>query len=96
MNTPRKKLGLVCPPFASPRAPPLGVCALKGYLERTVADWNAKVLDLNLAAYEAVFDLLIQGQGLDLQRFPEGKLAEIALFRARDVFRGRSEVKCVG
>jgi len=44
-------------------------------------------------AYEAVFDLLTQGHGLDPQQFPEGKLAEIALFRARNVFRGKSEVE---
>jgi hypothetical protein len=66
---------------------------LKGHIERTVPGWSAKVLDLNLAGYEAVFDLLSQGQGLDPQRFPEGKLAQIALFRARDVFRGGSEVE---
>ena len=93
MNKTRKKIVLAFPPFASPTAPPLGVCALKGHIERTLPDWSAKVLDLNLVGYETVFDFLTRGQGLDPKRFPEGKLAEIALFHARDVFRGRSEVE---
>ena len=43
------KLVLVNPPYCLPTSPPLGVCWLKGFVERELPGWSAKVLDLNLS-----------------------------------------------
>ncbi len=45
----KNKLVLVNPPYCLPTSPPLGVCWLKGFVERELPGWSAKVLDLNLS-----------------------------------------------
>jgi radical SAM superfamily enzyme YgiQ (UPF0313 family) len=58
------------------------VCQLKGYIERTVADWSVRVLDLNLEAYVGV----LSGATRDGLK-PPPDLA--ALRRIANVYRGK-------
>ena len=88
MDIRKKKLVLAFPAFSTPMSPPLGVCSLKGFVERMLSDWSVKVLDLNLASFRALFDHLARHPCLSGQRFPEGLLAEVALARAAETFHG--------
>jgi anaerobic magnesium-protoporphyrin IX monomethyl ester cyclase len=81
-----KKLILAFPPFSMVTSPPLGICALKGYIEKTLADWSVQTVDLNLLTHDQIFDLLSKQPFLDKQNFKEGTLGEIALSRAVEVF----------
>jgi anaerobic magnesium-protoporphyrin IX monomethyl ester cyclase len=85
---PKKKLILAYPPYSMPTSPPLGVCSLKGFVEKSLSDWSASVIDLNLLTCEQLFAALSRGAHLDRNTFPEGVLAEIALAQAEQVFRG--------
>ena len=88
MDMRNKKFVLVYPAFSTPMSPPLGVCSLKGFVERTLADWSVKVLDLNLASFRALFDHLARRPCLSGEQFPEGLLGEVALARAVETFHG--------
>jgi hypothetical protein len=85
-----RTLVLVFPPMTTPTSPPLGAAMLKGFVERELPDWRVKVLDLNLWTFERLLSALAGGQiRLDPQAFPEGPVAEAALLRAADAFRGK-------
>jgi radical SAM superfamily enzyme YgiQ (UPF0313 family) len=89
MNSIKNKLVLVFPPYSiPPTSPPLGVCLLKGFVQRTLPGWSAKVLDLNLDMHEDFFRNLSQRRCLPPKEFPEGLLGEIALSYAGELFRG--------
>ena len=96
MDTAKKKLVLVYPAFSTPMAPPLGVCSLKGFVERMLPDWSAKVLDFNLASFQMLFEQLARRPCLSGQQFPEGLLAEVALARAAETFRGQHDDEFYG
>ena len=59
--TANKRLILVSPPYATPTSPPLGVCALKGFVQHALPDWSVKVLDWNLATYRRTIEDLGRG-----------------------------------
>jgi anaerobic magnesium-protoporphyrin IX monomethyl ester cyclase len=82
-------LVLAHPPIAMPTSPPLGICALKGYLKRALPEWIVKVEDLNLATWLLMERRLEEGKLIDKGTFPEGALADMALGLAFDAFRGR-------
>ncbi len=84
----KKKFVLAYPPFSVVTSAPLGVCSLKGYIEKQLPEWSVKVIDLNLLTFEAIHRALKEGLELNRQVFPEGPIAEISLQRAMDVFRG--------
>jgi len=69
-------------------APPLGICALKGHIQKVLNHWEVTTLDLNLKVQEEALSAILMRGGLDRRLFPEGILAEVALTRAGEVFRG--------
>ena len=81
-------LVLVFPPFVPATSPPLGICALKGYLNSARPDWKVTTVDWNLAAQEEILSRLERGARLDPSAFREGLLGEIALARGVECFRG--------
>ena len=87
----RKKLALAFPPFSTPTSAPLGVCMLKGYVERSLSDWSVRAIDLNLLTYRKIFGFMANGRYLDPRAFREGPLGEIALSRAAEVFSGGND-----
>jgi anaerobic magnesium-protoporphyrin IX monomethyl ester cyclase len=89
----KKLLVLAVPPFIMPTSPPLGVCMLKGYIERSLPEWSVRAVDLNLAAFERIFACLARGPYLDPRAFKEGPFGEIALSHAREVFHGADETE---
>ena len=58
MKSGNKKLVLVYPPYSTATAPPLGVCFLKSFVEKSLPNWSVKVMDLNLTAHQDYFSLL--------------------------------------
>jgi hypothetical protein len=89
MQIRKKQLVLAYPAFSMPTSPPLGVCSLKGFVERMLSDWSVKVLDLNLASFDTLFGHLARRPCLSGEQFPEGLLGEVALARAAETFRGQ-------
>ncbi len=83
-----RRLVLAYPVHSLATSPPLGVCQLKGYVQRALPDWTVKVLDLNLEAHEDLFERIRQKATLPISEFPPGTLGEIALSRAAETFRG--------
>ena len=89
MDSGNKKLVLAFPPYSiPPTSPPLGVCLLKGFLQRALPDWSVKVMDFNLDMHEDFFRNLSLRRCLPPKEFPEGMLGEIALSYAGEMFRG--------
>jgi len=89
MGTSRKKLVLAYSPYTTATAPPLGVCSIKGFVERNLPEWSVKVLDLNLLAHQRVFSELnhrICPQ--DIQQ-PEELVTQVLLSRAAETFAGQ-------
>ncbi|HMO17133.1 MAG TPA: radical SAM protein [Oligoflexia bacterium] len=84
-----KTLVLVFPPLTMPTSPPLGAAMLKGYIERELPEWSVKVLDLNIWAFDFLFEKVAQGGFLPEEKFPEGLFSEITLKRAAEVFKGK-------
>jgi len=82
------KLVLAFPPYASATSPPLGVCALKGHLRKTVPEWEVVVEDLNLRVHAALVNSVRNGGRLNPGTFHNGPLDEAALLRADEVFHG--------
>ena len=86
-----KRLVLAYPPITLATAPPLGVCTLKGSLQKTLPDWQVRVRDLNLLMHEKLFDVIAARRYLTEGDLRESLLNEIALSRAAEVFRGKSD-----
>jgi len=84
----QKTLVIVFPPLTMPTSPPLGAAMLKGFIERELPEWRVKVIDLNIWTFDFLFKRLSAGGLLPKERFPEGLVAEIALARAADIFKG--------
>lgn len=84
-----KKLVLAYPHFSSVTTPPLGVAYLKGYVQRTLADWAVRVVDLNLEAHQELLHTIDERRVYADGVWPEGLLGEIALSRAAETFRGQ-------
>ncbi len=82
------KVILTFPPFIAATSPPPGVCALKGYLGRTVPEWEVSVEDLNLRTHAALINGIRNGGRLNPRTFPNGVFDEVALLRADEVFHG--------
>ena len=84
----KKKLVLVNPPYCLPTSPPLGICWLKGFVERELPDWSAKSTRPEPGhpsipvSFAGRADVLVRAEP------PEGHLGDIALSRAAEVFRG--------
>ena len=89
MNTAKKRLVLVYPPYSLATAPPMGVSILKGFIAKTLGDWSVKVLDLNLLAHQEAISALAGAMCPSGERLTERLLAEVAISRAAEVFRGQ-------
>ncbi len=84
------RLVLVYPPYATANAPPMGVFFLKGFIQRTLADWTVDVLDLNLLAHQELFaEIDAKVCQAAAEQLPQRVLSEVALSRAAEVFRGK-------
>ncbi|MBN1337371.1 MAG: radical SAM protein [Deltaproteobacteria bacterium] len=79
----RRKLVLAFPPYTTAASPPLGVCHLKAYVERTLPQWSVRVLDLNLEAHEHFLETLPSSTA----SLPPGVDRESVL-RAAQMYRG--------
>jgi len=86
-----KRLVLAFPPFSAATSPPLGICTLKGFVNRCVKGWHATAIDLNLLTHQKIFQFIARGPYLDRNAFREGALGEIALSQASEVFRGADD-----
>jgi len=86
----RRKLVLAFPPYATAFSPPLGVCSLKGFLERSVTNWSVKVMDLNLAMHQAFFDHLARRPVQPGEGLAERLAGETLLGQAARVFGGEN------
>ncbi len=84
-----KNLILAFPPFSAATSPPLGVCLLKSYIERTVDNWRVRTIDLNLHTHQKIEEICLNRTFFDPDNCPEGHLADIALARAFETFQGR-------
>lgn len=88
MSDTKKRLVLAYPPYSTATGPPMGVFLLKGFIERTLSDWSAKVLDLNLLAHQEVLSDFAAKVCQGGERLAERLLSEIAVSHAADIFRG--------
>ncbi len=91
MSERAKKLLLVFPPLTVPTAPPLGVALLKGYIERELPQWQVVILDLNVWLFNRLLQPGSLRGKLNRTTFPEAVLAEVALEKGAEVFRGGSQ-----
>ncbi len=78
-----RTLVLAFPPYTTAASPPLGVCHLKAWVERTLPGWRVRVLDLNLEAHEHV----LRGLTSSATPLPPGVRRE-DLLHAAEVFHG--------
>ncbi len=88
MSVGKRKMVLAYPPYCTPTAPPLGVCLLKAFVERSLPDWSVKVLDLNLSTHQDMVRRVQQQPGPVAGAFTGSVLSDIALLRAAETFRG--------
>ncbi len=89
MDTSNKRLVLAYPPYSTATAPPLGLCALKGFLRQTLPEWSVKVLDLNLLAHQELFGELAGRLCAPGPNFIERLLSEALLSRTAETFLGQ-------
>jgi anaerobic magnesium-protoporphyrin IX monomethyl ester cyclase len=90
METAKKTLVLVFPPFTISTSPPLGIAMLKGYVERELPDWDVKLLDLNLW----VLNKILAGMESGIDMLGENLYAKIGasreqILQAAKVMRGQ-------
>jgi len=86
-----KKLVLAYPEYSSITAAPLGVAYLKSMVQKSLPDWSAKILDLNLESHEHFLAELRQGPFFTAKELPEGREGELAIVRAAETYRGAHE-----
>jgi anaerobic magnesium-protoporphyrin IX monomethyl ester cyclase len=89
METKKKTLVLIFPPVTVSTSPPLGIAMLKGYVERTLPDWEVKLLDLNLWFLDNIISGIENGDG----KIGDSVFAQIGatkeqFLQATKVFRG--------
>jgi len=89
METAKKTLVLIFPPVTVSTSPPLGIAMLKGYVERTLPDWEVKLLDLNLYILNEIISGIESGTG----KVGDNVFAQIGatkeqFLQAARVFRG--------
>jgi anaerobic magnesium-protoporphyrin IX monomethyl ester cyclase len=85
METTKKTLVLVFPPFTISTSAPLGIAMLKGYVERELPDWDVKLLDLNLW----VLNKLLSGFESGIDMLGESLYAKIGASREQIVQAGK-------
>ena len=91
MTAVTRKLVLVYPPYVTVTSPPLGVCSLKGFVQRKLPEWSVQVLDLNRLFYDELFDGLDRQVVAPAPNAVDRMVNETLLTRAGETFSGRHE-----
>jgi len=76
------RITLVYPPVAIPTSAPLGIAALKGFVEKN-SNINVKCVDINLSYYENVLDKFINKE-FDIGK---GEKSRQLVKKAKDIFK---------